>query len=77
MNADPGIAMHVVWLKDRLVADARPMLWTVFGAVGFVLLIACANVASLLLARRPPAHASSRSARHWGGPDVAGSSGNC
>lgn len=43
--------MRVVWLKDRLVANVRPMLWMLFGAVAFVLLIACANVASLLLAR--------------------------
>src|SRR5205807_4063545 len=51
MSPDRGETMRVVWLKDRLVADARPMLWTLFGAVGFVLLITCANVASLLLAR--------------------------
>jgi putative ABC transport system permease protein len=57
LKSHPGLltekdgAIRVVWLKDRLVANVRKMLWMLLGAVAFVLLIACANVASLLLAR--------------------------
>jgi putative ABC transport system permease protein len=44
-------AIKVEWFQDRLVENVRGMLWMLLGAVTFVMLIACANVASLLLAR--------------------------
>ena len=46
-----GQGAFVVSITDEIVGGIRPTLLLVFGAVIFVLLVACANVANLLLAR--------------------------
>jgi putative ABC transport system permease protein len=63
-DSDRGVQPLVTPLKDTIVGDSRASLWLLFGSVSILLLIACTNIAALLLSRA--ARRSDEIAiRHW------------
>lgn len=50
-DSNAGKNVAVIGMRERLVRDVRTTLWLLLGAVGMVLLISCANMANLLLAK--------------------------
>ncbi len=55
-DTNTGVRVNVVALREQIAGPVRPVLLALFGAAGFVLLIVCANVASLLLGRASARH---------------------
>lgn len=50
-ETNQGIGVELLPLPDRLLGEARPILWLVLTGVALLLVVTCSNVASLLLAR--------------------------
>jgi len=56
VKSSAGYAVRLAPLQAELTAEIRPVILALFGAVVFVLLIACANVSNLLLVRSAARH---------------------